>query len=177
IEPHPEAAFCGSARPPYTARGSMALASFSPSIPVCGERVVAVQRQQGPAACVLANHAKLLLSHILAFYVAPCDEITFPIPGPDAVGPEILVTKNGAAGLSRYIYQAQIGYVSQLKQDKRNQYFVSAEVRRGGLGVGTIFLPCEVLREYFYRLPRAAKTVDHASLYEVLRIPASASPS
>ena len=59
---------------------------------------------------------------------------------------------------------------------KRNQHFVSAEVRRGRLGIGTIFLPCEVLREYFYRLPRAAKTVDHASLYEVLRIPASASP-
>src|ERR1035437_692918 len=91
----------------------MALASFSPSIPVCGERVVAVQRQQGPAACVLANHAKLLLSRILASYIAPGDEITFPIPAPDAVGPEILVTKNAASGSSRYIYQAPIGYVSQ----------------------------------------------------------------
>src|SRR5208337_737781 len=45
----------------------------------------------------------------------------------------------------------------------------------GSLGIGTIFLPCEVLREYFYRLPRTADRVDHPTLYEVLRIPGSAS--
>src|ERR1022692_1451654 len=154
----------------------MALASFSPSIPVCRERVVSVQRQE-PAACVLANRTKLLLSRILAKFVAPGDEITFPIPAPDAVGPEILVTKNAASGSSRHIYQAPIGYVSQPKQDKRNQHFVSAEVQRGRLGIGTIFLPCEVLREYFYRLPRTAERVDHPNLYEILHIPDSASPS
>src|SRR5208283_3135273 len=103
--------------------------------------------------------------------------ITFPIPAPDAVGPEILVTKNAASGPSRYIYQAPIGYVCQPKQDKRNQYFVSAEVRGGSLGISTVFLPCEVLREYFYRLLRAADRIDHPTLYEVLRIPTSASPS
>ena len=156
---------------------SMALASFNPSIPVCRERVVSVQRQEDPAACVFANQTKLLLSRFLAKSVAVGDEITFPIPAPDAVGPEILVTKNAASGPSRYIYQAPIGYVSQPKQDKRNQYFVSAEVRRGSLGISTVFLPCEVLREYFYRLPRTADRVDHPTLYEVLRIPASASPS
>src|SRR5271157_2017377 len=67
--------------------------------------------------------------------------------------------------------------VSHPKQDKRNQHFVPAEVQRGNLGIGLIFLPCEVLREYFYRLPRTADSVDHPTLYEVLRIPASASPS
>jgi len=93
------------------------------------------------------------------------------------VGPEILVTKNGVSGPSRYIYQAPIGYVSQPRLDKRNQGFVSAEVRRGGLGLATVFLSCEVLREYFYSLPRTSDKVDHPTLYEVLRIPASASPS
>src|ERR1035441_1248226 len=81
------------------------------------------------------------------------------------------------AGNSRYIYQTPIGYVTQPKQDKRNQHFVSAEVKRGSLGIGTIFLPCEVLREYFYRLPHTADRVDHLTLYEVLRIPPEASPS
>src|ERR1019366_2885242 len=33
------------------------------------------------------------------------------------------------------------------------------------------------LCEYFYRLPRMVDRVDHPTLYEVLRIPASASPS
>ncbi len=82
-----------------------------------------------------------------------------------------------SSGSSRYIYQAPIGYVSQPKQDKRNQYFVSAEVRGGSLAIRTGFLPCEVLREYFYRLPPTADRIDHPTLYEVLRIPASASPS
>jgi hypothetical protein len=155
----------------------MALASFSPSIPVCRERVVSVQRQEEPTACVFANQTKLLLPRFLAKSVTVGDEITFSIPAPDAVGPEILVTKNAVSEPNRYIYQAPIGYVSQPKQDKRNQHFVSAEVRRGSLGIGTIFLPCEVLREYFYRLPRTSDRVDHPTLYEVLRIPASASPS
>jgi hypothetical protein len=156
---------------------SMALASFNPSIPVCRERVVSVQRQEDPAACVFANQTKLLLSRLLAKSVAVGDEITFPISVPDAVGTEILITKNAASGPGRYIYQAPIGYVTQPKQDKRNQHFVSAEVQRGSVGISTIFLPCEVLREYFYRLPRAADTLEHPTLYEVLRIPASASPS
>ena len=147
------------------------------SIPVCRERVVSVQRQEEPAACVFANQTKLLLPRFLAKSVAVGDEITFPIPAPDAVGPEILVTKNAVSEPSSYIYQAPIGYVSQPKQDKRNQHFVSAEVHRGSLGIATIFLPCEALREYFYRLPRTSDRVDHPTLYEVLRIPASASPS
>src|SRR5208282_3071817 len=65
---------------------------------------------------------------------------------PDAVGPEILVTKNATPGPGRHIYQAPIGYVSQPKQDKRDQHYVSAEVQRGSLGMGTVFLPCEVVR-------------------------------
>src|SRR5271167_4838293 len=149
---------------------SMALASFNPSLPVCRERVVSVPLQEEPAACVFANQTKFLVSRFLAKFVAVGDEITFPIPAPDAVGPEILVTKNATPGPGRYIYQAPIGYVSQPKQDKRNQHYVSAEVQRGSLGMGTVFLPCEVLRQYFYRLPLTADSVDHPALYEILRI-------
>ena len=146
-------------------------------IPVCRERVANLQLQEAAAFCVFANQTKLLLSRLLAKSVAVGDEITFPIPAPDAVGSEILVTKSATPGPSRYIYQAPIAYVSQPKRDKRNQYFVSAEVRPGSLGIGTIFVPCDVLREYFYRLPHTADTLDHPTLYDILRIPASASPA
>src|SRR5271165_6731621 len=173
----PNRHFASLQGPPIMPADSMALASFNPSIPICRERVVSVQRQEDPAACVFANQTKLLLSRLLAKSVAVGDEITFPISVPDAVGLEILITKNAASGLSRYIYQAPIGYVSQPKQDKRNEHFVSAEINRGSLGIRTIFLPCEVLHEYFYRLPRTTDRVDHPTLYEVLRIQASASPS
>ena len=155
----------------------MAPQSFSSPISVCRERVINVRHDDGAPVWVFTNRTKLLLPRFLAKFVAVGDEITFPIPAPDAAGSEILVTKNATPGPSLHLYQVPIGDVSQPRPDKRNQYFVSADVRSASLGIGSIFLPCEVLREYFYRLPGAANRIDHPTLYEVLRIPASASPS
>jgi len=152
------------------------MAATSP-IPIFRERVVSIQHQEGPAGFVLANQAKILLRPFITGYIGIGDEIAFPIPTRDTIRAEILITKNSGSGPSRRLYQAPIGYVSQPKQDKRNQHFVSAEVDHGSLGIGTVFLPCELLREYFYRLPRTADSIDHPTLYGVLRIPASASPS
>jgi hypothetical protein len=92
----------------------------------------------------------------LALHLGAGDEITFPIPMGDEIGREVYVT-NGAVSPRRHhdIYQAQIGYVTQPKLDKRSQHFVSAELRKSGLGISTIFLPCRALCEYFYRLPDA----------------------
>ena len=115
------------------------------------------------------------LSRFLAKSVAVGDKILVPIPAPNAVGPgnptsPRMKTPDRAVISTRH----QSDTSRHPKQDKRNQYFVSAEVRGGSLGISTVFLPCEVLREYFYRLPRTADSVDHPILYEVLRIPASA---
>src|SRR5271157_4978559 len=149
----------------------------TPPIPICRERVVSINPQDDPAGFVLANQAKILLRPFLTSYIGIGDEIAFPVPARDTTRAEILITKNSGSGPSRYLYHVPIGYVSQPRPDKRNQHYVSAEVQRGSFGIGKIFLPCDVLREYFYRLPRAADRVDHPTLYEVLRIPASASPS
>jgi len=152
------------------------MAATSP-ITIFRERVVSIQPQENHAAFVLANQAKILLRPFLGGYIEIGDEIAFPAPTEDTIRAEILITKNSNSCPNRYLYHVPIGYVSQPKQDKRNQHFVSAEVQPGSLGIGTVFLPCEVLREYFYRLQRGADSVDHPTLYEVLRIPASASPS
>ena len=145
---------------------------------VCRERVTDIQPQDGLAVCIGANGSKLLLSRSLAKHVAIGDEITFNIPlvNEDA-HTEILVTKKRRCGTCDCLYQAAIRQVSQPKQDKRNQHFVSAEVHQGGLGIGTVFLPCEVLRDYFYGLPHGDDRGDHRTLYDILRVPASASPS
>jgi hypothetical protein len=126
---------------------------------------------------VFANGTKLLVSRFIGSHVAIGDDIAFPVSTGDAAGTEILITKNGGSGPKRYLYHVPIGYVSQPKQDKRNQHFVSAEVRHGGLCISTVFLPCEVLRDYFYGLPGADHRANHPSLYEILHIPANASPS
>jgi hypothetical protein len=152
------------------------MATTSP-IPICRERVVSVQQREGVAGFVLANQAKILLRPFLTSYIGIGDEIAFPVPAKDTIRAEILITKNSGSGPNRYLYHGPIGYVSQPRPDKRNQHYVSAEIRSGSLGIGTVFLPCEALREYFYRLPHAADSVDHPTLYDILRIPASASPS
>jgi len=148
----------------------------TPPIPICRERVVSINPQDDPAGFVLANQAKILLRPFLTSYIGIGDEIAFPVPNRDTIRAEILITKNSGSGPNRYLYHAPVGYVSQPKRDKRNQHYVSAEVRGGSLGMGTIFLPCEILREYFYRVTPTANGVDHPTLYESLRIPASASP-
>jgi hypothetical protein len=155
----------------------MAIPTPGPSAPICRERVVSVQRQQDPAICVLADQGKLRLSGFLASYVASGDEITFPIPMAQAIGAEIFIAKKTPSGAIPSLYQAQIGYVTQPKPDKRNQLFVSAEVRQGTLGIFSVFLPCEVLRDYFYRPPQRDDQAKRSTFYDLLRIPMGASPA
>ncbi len=81
----------------------------------------------------------------------------------------------GQVGHSHDHYQAPIGYVSHPKLDKRGQHFVSADVQESRLGISAIFLPCESLRDYCYRLRRAASQNNQPNFHEALCIPASAS--
>src|SRR5271165_6466140 len=113
------------------------MAATSP-IPSCRERVVSVQQQEGLAGFVLANRAKILLRPFLAGYIGVGDEIAFPVPAKDTGRAEILIIKNSGSGPTRYLYNVPIGYVSQPRPDKRNQHYVSAEIQRGSLGIGSI---------------------------------------
>jgi hypothetical protein len=155
----------------------MASASFSkPATTLC-ERVASVERRYNPAVCVLVNRSKVLLSRILASQITVGDEIAFPVPTGDTAGPEIYITKACSSGTNRCLYQAPVGYVTQPKLDKRQQHFVSAQVEHGNLGISAIFLPCEALREYFYRLPQADAQVKRQSLYEILGVSSRAAPA
>jgi hypothetical protein len=126
---------------------------------------------------MLANQGKLVLSRFLATRVAIGDEITFPIPTAQTIGAEILIAKQTPSGAMPSLYQAQIGYVTRPKPDKRNQLFVSAEVRHGMLGISSVFLPCDILRDYFYRVPQRDDQAPRMTFYDLLRIPMSASPA
>jgi hypothetical protein len=155
----------------------MAPEPWSPRDLVCSERVISISRQHEPPACVLANHSKILLPRFLANHIVVGEEIAFPIPAGHAVGPEICISKGSSSGTKYCLYQAPIGHVTHRRPNKRDQDFVSAEVLRGGLGITAVYLPCEVLRSYFYRLPDAVGKDAQPNFYETLRIPASASPA
>src|SRR4029077_18601919 len=90
---------------------------------------------------------------------------------------EICITKAHSSGTNRCLYQAPVGYATQPKLDKRQQHFVSAQVQDGNLGISAIVLPCEALREYFYRLPQADAQAKRQSLYEILGVSSRAAPA
>jgi len=155
----------------------MASASFSkPSTTLC-ERVASVEGRYNPAFCVLVNRSKMLLSRLLASQITVGDEIAFRIPTGHTAAPEICIRKADSSGTNRCLYQAPVGYVTQPKLDKRRQHFVSAQVQDGNLGISAIFLPCEALREYFYRLPQGDAHPTRPSLYEILGVSSRAAPA
>ena len=172
------AAFCPPVRPPYNARrryASMATISASRTL-ICRERVVSVERQEKSSRCVLANQTAFLVTRFVGSHIAVGDEIAFPVPMGDAVGPEILVTKNATPG--RNVISTRRQSDTSASPNRTNEISTSFLPRfHGRLGIGTVFLPCEVLREYFYRLPARRRQARHPTLYDILRIPASASPS
>ena len=150
---------------------------FIPSFQVCRGRVLSLSQEQAALRCTFANRARVLLPLLLANHIASGDEIVFTVPAHDAVGPEVYVTKASSANTSNCLYLVPIGRVSQPKLDKRDQSFVSAHVRNGGLAISCVFLACEALRDYFYRVPSNGRKPEYATLYETLRIGASASPA
>jgi len=119
----------------------------------------------------------VLVPLLLANHIATGDEIAFPVPADDALGPEIYVTKASFTRTRTCLYLAPVGYASKPKLDKREQGFVSAQIRAGNLGISSVFLACEQLRDYFYRIATTGREPVRATLYETLHIEPSASPA
>lgn len=146
----------------------------APAFAVCRERIVSIDRQADPSACVLANRTIVRVSGALAAHIGIGDEVAFAIGAGNEISGEVYITKSGVSFRQCDLYQALIRYVTQPRLDKRGQHFVSAEVGESGLGISAIFLPCEALRNYFYRLRAAAGQNHRPTFYEALRIPPSA---
>ncbi len=131
---------------------------------------------ENSASCVLREGGRVLVSNILAAHVRPGDEIDFPV-ALDSAGTEIYIRKTAPSARSRDVYQAPIGYAAHPKSDKRDQFYVRAEASNGRLGISALYLTCEALRDYFYVADRRLPWEKQKTLYDVLRIPPSASPA
>jgi hypothetical protein len=117
----------------------------------------------------------VLLPLLFANYIGVGDEITFSIATGDAAGAEIMLTKEASPDARRCIYLVPIDYATQPKLDKHDQSFISVRVRSGNLGIASLFLPCETVREYFYSAGDSKNRSVSATLYQTLRIGTSAS--
>lgn len=153
----------------------MGLQVSPPPVTICRQRVAHIDRPSDPPECLLNNGLKLTLPRLIAAPLTPGDDVSFPLPNSSTATAEILVTKNSLTGSGRDVYQAPVGYVTQPKKDKRDEFFVAAEVRPANLGISSIFLPCKALREYFYRIPEKGGSTGRQTLYDVLQVPRTAS--
>ncbi|MGD0227374.1 MAG: hypothetical protein ABSF71_34050 [Terriglobia bacterium] len=137
-----------------------------------------VKQEGDKTVCCFKDCGSILLSNFLAAHIRSSDEIEFPLAIDSAgVGTELYIHKTSSPTRSRDLYQAPISYATQPKTDKREHLYVRAAVSAGRLGIGTIHLPCEVVRDYFYVARRRQAWERQANLYDTLRISATASPA
>ena len=156
----------------------MPVVESSLPVDVSCQRVVHLERGGNPVECVVASDTKLLLPVSLASHLSIGDEISFPVNSPPApLRTEIRVKKNSFLGRSRELYQAPIGYATEPRKDKRGRLRVCAQVPQGLFGIDSVLLPCEVLREYFFGISSDRQGSARPTLYELLRMPTTASPA
>src|SRR5712664_1184623 len=150
---------------------AIALHASGAAIPdVCRRVVLRTIPRGAKAECVFTDGTSILLSNLLASFIYPGDEVRFPLKLEAATAAaEIQVRDTKRITGRREIFQADIAYATQPRKDKRGDLFVLAEVVGRCLGISTIQLRCETLRDYFYAGSRNCPFDRQPSLYEVLR--------
>jgi hypothetical protein len=144
---------------------------------VYGGVIVRVTLQGDRAVCQLSQGAPLIVSSVLGRYLGAGDEIAAPLGGKEPAGTEIYVRKAAGSRRLRDLYQAPVGYVTQPKADKRKELFVTAEVRDSRLGITATYIPCPVVRDYFYVAERNREWMKQPALYDVVGMPSTAGPA
>jgi hypothetical protein len=128
--------------------------------------------------CVFADGTAILVSNFLASFIRASDELLFPVELEAAdAGTQIYIRNTNPEERRRDVFQAEIGYATQPRKDRRDNLFVAAEVRGSRLGISAINLRCEALRDYFYVGNRRRVWDRQPSFYELLRVNPSVSPA
>ncbi len=143
------------------------------------QRVVLRTNPKGDKTeCVFTDGTSILLSNFLASFIAMGDELRFPLTvEPTASGTEIYCQKLRTQTGRQSLFHAPIGYTTQPRKDKAGNLYVSAEVVAGCLGISTIQIRCETLRNYFYVGNRGRDWNRQPSFYDLLRVNPSVSPA
>jgi hypothetical protein len=144
---------------------------------LCQRKVVRSNTKGLKTECLFADGTSVPLSNSLASFVRAGDELLFSL-SPEAVdSPTEIYVRHNPEQRRPDLFQAEIEYVAQPRKDKRDNVFVSAEVRDSRLGVSKITLRCESLRDYFYVANRRQQWDRQPTFYELLRVTPRASPT
>jgi hypothetical protein len=156
-------------------QSSVATRQASAPPPVVSQRVAQLRPDGSAVRCVLSDERSLTLSRFLASFIRPSDQLEFD---PTAADPmcELRVVQN-TPRRPRELYFVPIGYVTQPKPDKRDEYFVRGEVIDGRLGIRHLYLPNQAVRDYFYFGNRRRAGCEEQTLYDLLRTTPTATPA
>src|SRR5882762_2693497 len=145
---------------------------------VCQRKVVTTNPTGAKTECLFADGTSILVSNFLASFIRAGDELLFPLGHEAAAaGTQIYIRKTHLEERRWDVFQAEIGYATQPRKDKRNNLFVSAEVPDSQLGISAISLRCEALRDYFYVGNRRRGWDRQSSFYELLQVNPKMSPA
>jgi hypothetical protein len=145
---------------------------------VCQRKVVKTNPKGTKTECLFADGTSLLVSNFVASFIRAGDELLFPLGHEAAaVGTQIYIRKTHPEARRWDVFQAEVGYATQARKDKRNNLFVSGEVPDSQLGISAINLRCEALRDYFYVGNRRRGWDRQSSFYELLRVNPRVSPA
>src|SRR6267154_1651502 len=145
---------------------------------VCQRKVVTTNPTGAKTECLFADGTSILVSNFLASFMRPGDELLFPLGHEAAAaGTQIYIRKTHPKERRWDFFQAEIGYTTQPRKDKRNNLFVSAEVPDSQLGISAINLRCAALRDYFYVGNRRCGWDRQSSFYEQIRVNPKVSPT
>lgn len=150
------------------------IAAETPAINLRCERVTAVRHEAAATACLLADGGTVLVSPYFGRFLAPGDEIEFS-PGLTASAATEIRVNHPHGRRPKQIYLAPIGYVTQPKEDRRQECFLRAEVVGSALGVRRIHLSASAVRDYFYRADRRREWAESPTLYDLLCVAPSVS--
>ena len=142
------------------------------SLPNVGQGKVVKTNPRGlKTECLLADGTSILVSNFFASFICAGDELLFPLER-EAVdaGTQIYIRKTHPHERRWDVFQAEIGYATQPRKDKRNNLFVCAEVHGGRLGIVSVEIRCEALTDYFYVANRRRAWDRQPSFYELLRV-------
>src|SRR6266851_4106139 len=145
---------------------------------VCQRKVVKTNPTGAKTECLFADGTSILVSNFVASFIRAGDELLFPLEH-EAVdaGTQIYIRKTNPEERRWDVFQAEIGYATQPRKDKRNNLFVSAEVPDSQVGISAINLRCEALRDYFYVGNRRRGWDRQSSFYELLQVNPKVSPA
>ncbi len=145
---------------------------------VCQRPVLKTNPRGDKTECVFTDGTSILVSNFLASFIRVGDQLRFPLALEATHAATEIYFRNGKPEVRRWdVFHAPIGYATQPRKDKRDSFFVSAEVVGGRLGISTIHIRCEALRDYFYAGNRHRAWDRQPSFYELFRVNSNVSPA